>query len=380
MRIKGVPAWPALLWLILGTAVMVNAATGTDLPRVKEVTGTLELNNVITVRVDNLADYLQYPDRDPKKFILYLDRKPIKGVTVRQDTDPNVLEFKIKKSEEARDSWQDLLGSPEGWTRKVTVSIGHGDERPLPSEVEYDLIVIKKKYFWIFIAVFTAVMILFIYLARRTAILREPSKLKETQKVPFSLGRTQMAFWFFIIAASYIFIWMVTGDLDSITESALALMGISAATALGANALDSTKHGLATTKYQELKIEQEELRTRLEVLAREISRASGTDKISLGDEHAAKQARLQQISGEISILERHQEPESKGFLRDLVSDVNGVSLHRFQIFVWTIVLGIIFVLTMYRSLAMPQFSATLLTLMGISGGTYIGFKFTEQKN
>jgi hypothetical protein len=29
---------------------------------------------------------------------------------------------------------------------------------------------------------------------------------------------------------------------------------------------------------------------------------------------------------------------------------------------------------------MPQFNDTLLTLMGISGGTYIGFKFPEKKN
>jgi hypothetical protein len=49
-------------------------------------------------------------------------------------------------------------------------------------------------------------------------------------------------------------------------------------------------------------------------------------------------------------------------------------------FVWTIVLGIIFVISAYTDLLMPNFSATLLGLMGISAGTYVGFKFPEQKN
>jgi len=44
-----------------------------------------------------------------------------------------------------------------------------------------------------------------------------------------------------------------------------------------------------------------------------------------------------------------------------------------------VVLGIMFVSSVYNNLTMPEFSATLLGLMGISSGTYIGFKFPEQK-
>ena len=69
---------------------------------------------------------------------------------------------------------------------------------------------------------------------------------------------------------------------------------------------------------------------------------------------------------------------SKGFVRDVLSDGGGYSFHRFQIFAWTIVLGIIFVSSVYNNLTMPEFSATLLGLMGISSGTYIGFKFPEK--
>ena len=69
---------------------------------------------------------------------------------------------------------------------------------------------------------------------------------------------------------------------------------------------------------------------------------------------------------------------SEGFLRDTLSDGDGFSLHRFQIMAWTVALGVIFIATAYNNLSMPEFSPTLLGLMGISSGTYLGFKMPEK--
>jgi hypothetical protein len=69
---------------------------------------------------------------------------------------------------------------------------------------------------------------------------------------------------------------------------------------------------------------------------------------------------------------------SRSFLMDVLSDEHGISLHRFQMFIWTIVLGVLFGVGVYNNLAMPSFSSTLLTLMGISAGTYLGFKIPER--
>jgi len=63
----------------------------------------------------------------------------------------------------------------------------------------------------------------------------------------------------------------------------------------------------------------------------------------------------------------------------LLGDREAISFHRFQIFIWTIVLGLIFIYDVYDDLAMPDFSATLLGLLGISAGTFIGFKLPDQK-
>ena len=41
---------------------------------------------------------------------------------------------------------------------------------------------------------------------------------------------------------------------------------------------------------------------------------------------------------------------------------------------WTVVLGLVFIVQVVNDLSMPDFSPTLLGLMGISSGTYIGFK------
>lgn len=60
---------------------------------------------------------------------------------------------------------------------------------------------------------------------------------------------------------------------------------------------------------------------------------------------------------------------SEGFLIDIFSDYSGISFHRLPIAAWTLVLGNIFVVQVYKGRAMPAFDATLLALMGISAGT-----------
>ncbi len=68
---------------------------------------------------------------------------------------------------------------------------------------------------------------------------------------------------------------------------------------------------------------------------------------------------------------------SRGFLLDILSDADGVSVHRFQLFAWTIILGVVFASAVLREVAMQVFSATLLGLMGLSAGTHLGLKIPE---
>ncbi|HET6893669.1 MAG TPA: hypothetical protein VFH31_21405, partial [Pyrinomonadaceae bacterium] len=104
-----------------------------------------------------------------------------------------------------------------------------------------------------------------------------------------------------------------------------------------------------------------------------------SNRDSLNKQLQDDRTRLAQVNQQIQVLEPIAARNvSRGFLRDILSDASGYSFHRFQIFAWTIVLGIIFVSSVYNRLNMPEFSATLLGLMGLSSGTYLGFKFPEQ--
>jgi len=69
--------------------------------------------------------------------------------------------------------------------------------------------------------------------------------------------------------------------------------------------------------------------------------------------------------------------QSEAWFIDILSDANGVSLHRFQLFAWTAILGIVFIVASYRNLAMPIFDTTLMGLLGLSAGTYLGLKIPE---
>jgi len=198
-----------------------------------------------------------------------------------------------------------------------------------------------------------------------------------------------MAFWFFLIYASYVAIWLVTDALDTITASLLALMGISAGTALSEvlidNGKDTTKQNQTrdlTAEKQALEQSVSETQPQLDVLnaAPTPSVTDQSNRDAINQQLIGSRTRLGQIDQQLRTLSSHTAPTvSSGFMRDILSDSTGYSFHRFQIFAWTIVLGIIFVSSVYNNLTMPEFSPTLLGLMGLSAGTYIGFKFPEQK-
>ena len=80
--------------------------------------------------------------------------------------------------------------------------------------------------------------------------------------------------------------------------------------------------------------------------------------------------------------------KSDGFLRDILSDADGVSLHRFQVVAWSIVLGTTYLLYVFspdiKQLKdgiwyLPVLTTIQLTLLGISTGTYLGLKIPEKQ-
>jgi hypothetical protein len=73
------------------------------------------------------------------------------------------------------------------------------------------------------------------------------------------------------------------------------------------------------------------------------------------------------------------EQQSQNFIRDVLTNPNGeVNLHRYQMFIWTIVLGLVFIYEVLTTFKMPEFDATLLALQGLSSGTFVALKAQEK--
>jgi hypothetical protein len=370
--------------------------TAKIIPRVVAMLGHLELDDILEVKVQNLEQWTQASEaNDPSKLVPYINGRAIRGNYPDElHVDRGRLIYHLRITPENREVWIDLLGAPDGVRRPVTLSVGlengsafdsvHERDNPLP------LTVISPIYGIVAALIILVTGILLLWLVKKTNIIREPGPPPITGKRrPYNLGRAQMAFWFFLIYASYTTIWLITGALDTITSSLLALMGISAGTALGEALIDNGKdeaktNQIQTLKAQKLAVEQAvtDVQTQVDTLNAS-GAATVTDQANrdaMTRQLVEGRTRLSQIDQQLMTIAAEAPPTvSQGFLRDILSDGSGYSFHRFQIFAWTIILGIIFVSSVYNSLAMPEFSPTLLGLMGLSAGTYIGFKFPENK-
>jgi hypothetical protein len=69
---------------------------------------------------------------------------------------------------------------------------------------------------------------------------------------------------------------------------------------------------------------------------------------------------------------------SQGFFNDLISEKGEPEVSRLQMLVWNVVLGLVFIWQSVFEWKMPEFDATLMTLLGISSTAYLGFKFVTK--
>lgn len=164
--------------------------------------------------------------------------------------------------------------------------------------------------------------------------------------IPYSLSRAQLLFWNVIVIFAVIYVWMWTDDLVAPTGTVLMIIGISGGTNLIGRIIDQSR---AKKKTEE--VEQEQT----------------TDAAVPADD------------GKITVRDFYNEGyKSKGFLTDILSDGGSISIHRFQLVIFTAIIGIYFIWQVVYNLNMPQFSDTILLLMGISSSTYAGVKLTEK--
>ena len=367
--------------------------------------------------VDSLGDK-KPQNHEVKDLILYLDHFPLLGVSPIYSYDKTewtgkvppveytrtTVGFSLVRNDSSKPGWSHLLNQPV-LNRKVIVSVGFPNGEEIDSWVNPKQVTEKDQQFYLTIIpkfrtafgliVILGALIAFLALARHTHIIRDAAAPRRPDgQRPYSLARGQMAFWFFLVIASYFFLWIVTGDMDTLNTSVLGLIGISAGTALGSAFVDASKPISAdssgnqpivdvTRPHLEVLAELKKLRadTQKELQALQKARAliSPSDKHALDDNERQQNEVRERLANYRWQSAYFAWPTWKGVMYDLLAENNLISFHRFQIFVWTLILGVMFVANVYNELAMPQFSATLLGLLGISAGTYVGFKLPETR-
>jgi hypothetical protein len=295
-------------------------------------------NDQITLAVEHTdeMDFDQTGEPSPGDLVLFLDGKALHGThpmlgpdaTDADSVTTTLLTYRITHevtTPAAQAAWKEILTGTK--SRKVmTVSTGVEGGTAAASQATILFTAISTGRALLFASVAAVVIIIFLVIAGKTGALRdkEPAGdgIHAEKDRAYSLSRCQIALWTVIVLLSYLFIWFLTGEYNTaIPASVVTLMGLSLGTYGIAAAIDASKVTSKDTKVC----------------------------------------------------------PSDGVTTDLVVGEEGTSMHRLQLVVWTFALMVVFVVTVWRTLAMPDFDSTLLALMGISAGTYVGLKLPEVK-
>ncbi|TAE86861.1 MAG: hypothetical protein EAY81_04945 [Bacteroidetes bacterium] len=186
--------------------------------------------------------------------------------------------------------------------------------------------------YFVFWATFVLLAFLVLLCDKKYYMLRDTSSALPR---PYSFSRVQLAWWTTIVLSGVITIIITKGWLiPDFTSSTLYLLGISGATTVGATLID------------------------------------------LSDQSNVK------------LTSMHQNGQGDNFFLDILSDKNGVSIHRFQTVAFNMVFGIWFVINFFTNMntpalgvndILPVFSDNNLVLLGLSSGLYTAVKATENR-
>jgi hypothetical protein len=339
--------------------------------------------------------------KSQKTFKLFFDGVPISVLTSPpekiMDGKEIRLDFTIARDSEDDDNrklWDGFFKKKRNdpYEMPINPSIAIGDD--LPSEVKVFITEngntksAKLKFYvaseeaihltvWICSTLVLAILLFSI---------KYTNMLRDAETNCYSLGKTQMAFWGLLVVSSFVEIWVLTGTTEYIPSGVLILLGISGGTGLSSIVIGNSKETEEVTEKRtqlaELELQLKAIKEQETVSSKEIRKLK---KMNEGTQLAELELKYKQINtNKASIIKQMSELQQglkihKGFWQDICSDTNGSSFQRLQVVIWTMVLGCVFVNNIMDVMSMPEFSPTLLTLLGISNSIYIGFKFPEKQ-
>lgn len=167
---------------------------------------------------------------------------------------------------------------------------------------------------------------------------------------PVSLSQTLTVWWLVAVMLSFGYMLYVTHSVDIVNGTMLALLGIPVAVTAGACVVDRSNSG-------------------------DGCRDADLLAAVAGDQGSGEQVR--------ALLSRARESMliTQNLATDLLSETTPETWdpHRGQILVFSVVFGGYYISQLNRLVALPDFSSSVLTLLGISGATYLGFKVVKAR-
>ncbi|SHJ28742.1 hypothetical protein SAMN02745146_2766 [Hymenobacter daecheongensis DSM 21074] len=318
-----------------------------------------QLGSIITLEVGGLSPWLRYQEgllvqrgvpaqqahTQARNLVLYIDDAPLIGMpplAVYADEAPaagqaagrrdDKVVFKLSRTIDNARYWNVVYSSPWAFSHPGHIGLGYDDQvitelYPGPTGiVRFELI--QPSALWGSLLGTAVLGLSILLLASRSWLLREtdgqatgPDGAIVTVANPaYSLAKMQLAWWTFIILSCYLIIYCVTGEMPDLSVTSLGLLGISAGT--------TALNGLLTP-------------------------AAGAQPLPVYP--------------------------SRGWLTDILSDGHGVSMHRLQKVVISLMMGYFFVRSVYKTVAMPDWTTNQMLLLAVSSATYLGLKWQENR-
>ena len=295
--------------------------------------------DIIQIKISNPIALLQNRPFDKSKLVLYANGIPLEGIysdwfsqisneDIRNNKIPVMdstvwIKFVLKRDTASIASWNYLYRNTQHWYQNsITIDASVGWQGMFPLNIykqgagRIKIVYYEQWVFYLWLTVFVLCIGLFLYLALKKDLLRDCDI-----HGPYSLSLSQLLFWTTLVIGAFIYMLVLTDIASSLNTSILLLLGISIATTGIASYIDGRK-------YKKV----------------------------------------------INAKKKHI-----NFITDVLSDGCKFSVQRVQIFAWNLVLGIYFVWYTIINKSMPEFSDTLLFLMGVSSASYLGGKFPEIK-
>ncbi len=296
---------------------------------------TIRVDDLILLQLSHPKEFIDSRPMDGSKLTLYADGVALKGINsdlfsnIRKDefktTDTVTwVTFRLKQDTSSKAAWDNLYKLADSWySNKLHVHLSMAWEGMLPvkvsaanlSKTRVTIVYFKSGTFIIMSILYLGLIVLILYLAVRSDI------LKEQPGGAYSLSQTQLAYWTILIIGGFLYSLMLTNIPSTLNPSILLLLGISITTNGTATYIDYFQKKKAGAAFQ--------------------------PKIA------------------------------RNFFYDILGDGNTMNMQRFQTFAWNLVLGGYYVIFTINNKTMPVIPDVLLMLAGVSSLGYVASKPSE---